>query len=100
MANTAKYKNTSVYRNTKLSGNYLDLYQPPISVDLNNNTRIIVVAPKYEHRPDLLAYDLYGNSEVWWIFTLYNRDLLLNPMFDLKTGMELTVPTSVNDIGI
>jgi len=84
-----KYKNTSVYKNTKLRNYYLDIFEPPIVSNLE----------KYNHRPDLLAYDLYGQSELWWIFTFYNRDTIKNPIYDFKSGTQIKIPKNITDIG-
>ena len=43
-------------------------------------------------RPDLLAYDLYGNVEVWWVFALRNLEKIKDPLADFKTGLSIKVP--------
>lgn len=95
---SVKYKNTSSYRNTKMNNTYLDIYNPAIIPDFTK-TRDYVIAAKYNKRPDLLAYELYGKSELWWVFALYNRDILLNPLYDFVTGLTIQIPKSVTDIG-
>lgn len=92
------YKNSSVYKNTRINNYFLDLYEPPITPNLENYNTIILES-KYNYRPDLLAYDLYGQSELWWVFTLYNRDLIKNPIYDFKSGVEIKIPKSISDIG-
>ena len=93
-----KYKNNSVYKNTKLRKYYLDIFEPPIITNLENyNT--ITLESRYNYRPDLLAYDLYGQSELWWIFTFYNRDTIKNPIYDFKSGTQIKIPKNISDIG-
>jgi hypothetical protein len=94
----AKYNNTSMYRNTPMNAKYLGNYVPPIT--LTNDTKTITVESKYKHRPDLLAFDLYGDASVWWIFTLFNRDNIVNPMYDLEPEMKLIVPITLSSIGL
>lgn len=93
-----KYKNTSMYRNTPIKKNYLDIYEPAINLDLENYD-IMTLSSRYNKRPDLLAYDLYGQSELWWIFVLYNRDLITDPLYDFKTGIEIKIPKNISDVG-
>lgn len=96
---TIKYKNTSLYKNTKITENYLDLYNPAIIPNFDN-TRTFTITPKYNKRPDLLAYDLYGDSSLWWIFVIYNMDTIRDPLFDFVNGISINVPNSISDIGI
>lgn len=93
------YNNSSVYRNTAKNEKYLETYEPPVTVNLDR-VRTITVQAKYTNRPDLLAYDLYGDSKLWWVFTLYNRDLIVDPLYDLVSGMKIQVPISSSDIGV
>lgn len=89
----ADYRPDSNYRNTRFVDNkYLD-----ISDELVANKSDVVVNPikieaKYNQRPDVLANDLYGNPRLWWVFAEFNQDKLVDPILDLKTGMEINVP--------
>jgi len=40
----------------------------------------------------LLAYDLYNDSKLWWIFAQRNMDVLKDPVFDLEPGVEIYIP--------
>ena len=46
----------------------------------------------YEYRPDLLAYDLYSNSRLWWVFASRNPNRLKDPYFDFVTGVGIYLP--------
>ena len=86
------YRQDSNYRNTKIvDNNYLDIYTSDIDTR-NFVTKQITVEAKYEERPDVLANDLYSNPKLWWVFALFNQDKLVDPILDLKSGMELRVP--------
>ena len=69
----ADYKPDSLYRNTSIVSNqYLDtLNVDDIDIE-NTTTRSIKLELKHENKPDLLAYELYGNAKLWWVFALFN----------------------------
>lgn len=46
----------------------------------------------YHLRPDLLAYDLYGDSELWWVFAQRNPNALPDPLFDFVAGKFIYIP--------
>ena len=43
-------------------------------------------------RPDLLAYDLYGEVNLWWVFAQRNMDTLQDPIFDFVPGVQIYIP--------
>ena len=90
----SKYRTDSVYRKTPVVNNkYLGIWNPG-NLDVNNTlTTTVTLAPKHEYRPDVLAYELYGNAKLWWIFAQFNPDELVDPIMDFTAGKTLTVPT-------
>lgn len=50
------------------------------------------ITPVYEYRPDLLAYDLYSDSRLWWVFASRNPNRLKDPYFDFTTGTGIYLP--------
>lgn len=50
------------------------------------------ITPVYEYRPDLLAYDLYTDSRLWWVFAQRNPNRLKDPYFDFVTGVGIYLP--------
>jgi hypothetical protein len=46
----------------------------------------------YMHRPDLLAYDIYGDSQLWWTFAVRNKDVLRDPVYDFVPGQIIFLP--------
>lgn len=50
------------------------------------------ITPTYNLRPDLLAYDLYNDSRLWWVFTQRNPNTLKDPLFDFVTGVSIYIP--------
>jgi hypothetical protein len=98
MATTGKNQ----YADTPIQDFYLDLAKLPTAADITDGktTETIVVGPKYQHRPDLLSYSLYGNSSYWWVIVLLNRNQLRDPIRDLKTGMVLRVLNKADIAGV
>ena len=90
----ATYRTDSVYRNTNIINNqYLDVLDVS-NIDVENTTTTsMTIEAKYNEKPDLLAYDLYGNSKLWWVFALFNQDKLKDPIIDFKSGIKIIVPT-------
>lgn len=57
----------------------------------------------YEYRPDTLAYDLYNDPKLWWVFAQRNPNRLKDPLFDFVTGVQIYLPkieTLKNVLGI
>jgi len=90
------------YSATPVSDFYLDIAKLPTVEELlkNKTPEVIVVDSKFEYRPDLLSYELYGNSSYWWIIVLLNRTQLQDPIRDLQAGMVLRVlpRTAINGL--
>jgi len=90
------------YANTPVNDFYLDRAVLPAAEDMlrNKTPELLVVAPKYQYRMDLLSYDLYGTSEYWWVIALLNRDQIKDPIRDLKIGMTLIVLSKKDIAGV
>ena len=50
------------------------------------------VPSTYMHRPDLLAYDFYQNTQLWWVFAVRNKDIIKDPVYDLIPGITIYIP--------
>lgn len=51
----------------------------------------LTITPEYERRPDLLAFDLYGNSRYMTLILQYNN--IIDYTVEFVTDAELTLPT-------
>jgi|15BtaG_2_1085339.scaffolds.fasta_scaffold01934_5 hypothetical protein len=88
-----KYHPSSLYRNTLIiDDKYLDIYESNISHDDSHTLLEIEIENKYNMRPDLMAYDRYGDAKLWWVFAEFNQDLLQDPIIDFKAGLTIQVP--------
>lgn len=85
------YSKTSPYYKTDMSSGYLDIVS---FRDLPSETDDILfsVTKNYEHRPDLLAHDLYGDVNLWWVFSVRNKGIIKDPVYDLESGVQIYLP--------
>jgi len=91
----AMYEQTSPYATTRVNRFYLDLATLP-TVNLDGTEIEAIIESRYHHRPDLLAYDAYGSSKLWWIFRAVNPDVLSDPVFDFKAGTKIKLLSKDN----
>jgi len=87
----AKYTATSPYYNTNNESYFLDLMVNR-SVPKKKDDKLFTINQVYHMRPDLLAYDLYGYSDLWWVFAQRNPSTLKNPLGDFTKGTQIYLP--------
>lgn len=84
----SRFNNTDrvLYDNNETYGRWKN----PITDTLTNNTSVYVVDNAHEGRPDLIAYELYGNASLdWLLITMNNATESLNWP---RAGTTITVP--------
>lgn len=88
----ASYISTSPWHKTKtVKGQYLDVLTiRPVPAESDDVLYTIEV--QYTHRPDLLAYDLYGDKNLWWVFAQRNMDIIKDPIYDIEAGVQIYLP--------
>lgn len=87
----SQYTNTSPWYTTNITQNYLDILNiRAVSAEIDDF--LYTIEPQYTYRPDLLAYDLYGTSNLWWVFIQRNLDVLQDPIFDFVPGTKIYLP--------
>ena len=91
----ANYSEQSPYSKTSVRGDYLDLMKHR-SIALDDTDEAYTIESRYNMRPDLLAYDRYGTSKYWWVFTLRNKDIIIDPIQDFKAGTTIRIPNIDN----
>jgi hypothetical protein len=91
----AYYKRTSPYYTTEINGKYLDIANFP-NLPKEQDDVLYTILPAHHNRPDLLAYDLYGDSNLWWVFAMRNPDIIKDPVFDLIAGARIYIPKQKN----
>jgi hypothetical protein len=95
----AQYNNMSPWYNTSIIRDYLDVLTiRPVSEEPDDY--LYTIEPQYTYRPDLLAYDLYGTKDLWWVFIQRNLDVLQDPIFDFIPGTRIYLPknTSLKEV--
>ena len=84
----ATYTNSSPWYTTDIANNYLDILSIR-SVSSEVDDFLYTIQPQYTFRPDLLAYDLYGDAGLWWVFIQSNLDVLQDPILDFVPGKQI-----------
>lgn len=95
----ANYSTSSPYSKTNQNKDYLDVMvyiDLPSEVDDYEYT----LDKKYEYRPDLLAYDLYNDVNLWWVFAVRNKSVIRDPVFDFVSGVKIFLPkiNTINNV--
>jgi hypothetical protein len=70
---------------------YLDVIN---FIDIPGQTNDVqfTITSLYMHRPDLLAYDIYRDSQLWWVFAVRNKEVLKDPIYDFVPGQVIFLP--------
>jgi len=94
MANS-RYGRNSPWYQTNEEPFYLDILTPrPIPV--SNTDYTYEIEAKFRHRPDLLAYELFGDAGLWWVFAQRNMSILKDPVYDFESGLVIKIPMRDN----
>lgn len=98
------YTASSPYFDTDVVDNkFLDFleYRP---ITKTPNDIYYEITEIYQYRPDLLAYDLYGDAKLWWVFAARNPNRLgADPYFNFVAGLGIYIPNIATlqvDLGI
>ena len=87
----AEYGTTSPYQLTGYSQFYLEtMVNRPVPRLADD--QYFAITQTYQYRPDLLAFDLYGQPGLWWVFYQRNPNTLTAPPWDFEAGVEIYVP--------
>ena len=104
MALTPTYTAASPYYNTPINSNGMlgpMVYRP---VPASSSDKVFIITGKYNLRPDLLAHDLYGNSQLWWVFAARNPNVLAaDPLGNFVSGTQIYIPNAAalkNALGV
>jgi hypothetical protein len=87
----ANYDSTSPYYLTPYSQFFLDVMtNRPFPRE--SDDQILVITQTYQYRPDMLAFDLYDNAGLWWVFYQRNPNTLTKPPLDFKADVQIYLP--------
>ena len=87
----AVYDSTSPYFTTGYSQFFLDTMENR-NIPKEADDTLMLINQTYQYRPDLLAYDLYSTSNLWWVFYQRNPNTLTAPPLDFKAGVQIYLP--------
>jgi hypothetical protein len=91
----ANYAKASPWSDTRQNNFYLDLLEiRPVPAEADDFR--YVIENQYRHRPDLLAYDVYGNAKLWWVFVQRNMSVIKDPIYDFEPGTVIYLPKKTN----
>mgnify|MGYP003336868058 CR=1 FL=1 len=87
----AQYDATSPYYETGYNQFFLEvMVNRPIPKETDDIS--FTINTTYQYRPDLLAFDLYGNASLWWVFYQRNPNTLQAPPMDFAVGTQIYLP--------
>lgn len=87
------YSSSSPYFSSSIVNNqFLDTMNNR-QIDFDPTDVYWTITPTYHLRPDLLAYDLYSDGKLWWVFAQRNPNILKDPLFDFIQGINIFIPT-------
>lgn len=86
------YPQTSPYYLSKIYNNKFLDFMINRPIPLNPLDQYWEITQTYHLRPDLLAYDLYDDSNLWWVFAQRNPNTIKDPLFDFVTGTKIYLP--------
>ena len=87
----ATYTSTSPYFTTQFTQFYLDVMtNRPIPRE--SDDVYFKLNQTYQYRPDLLAFDLYQQPGLWWVFYQRNPNTLTAPPWDFEAGVQIYLP--------
>jgi len=71
---------------------YKNIEYPSIPEDTND----IYIISRSTDRLDLLAFDYYRDSQLWWIISKANPDKVKRDSFFLNPGLQIRIPSQSN----
>jgi hypothetical protein len=88
-----RYQNIEIKKNQQLGNQfYSNNIYPDIPVSIEDSYVITVLGD----RLDLLAFDFYSDSTLWWVIASANA--LPGDSLYLEPGMQLRIPTDLSSI--
>jgi Base plate wedge protein 53 len=99
MAISVQYDRNSPYFLTQFYGDFLDVSTFP-TIPAEFDDVLFTINKTYQFRPDLLAYDLYGDAGLWWVFALRNPDYIEDPIFDMNIGRRIFLPKKTSILSV
>ena len=87
-----KYSVTSAYHESIINENFLDIMENRFIPRFSSDAQMIINRT-YAYRPDLLAYDIYDDASLWWVFAQRNPNTISDPIWGFAEGVKIYLPT-------
>jgi|TARA_R110000803_G_scaffold33761_8_gene73929 hypothetical protein len=91
---------SNLYKNIKINihpitnkRNYINIVYP----EIQKSSEDMYIITSFEDRLDLLAYQYYGDPNLWWVISQANPDKVRRDSFFIKLGEQIRIPNP-NDI--
>lgn len=86
------HKTSSPYSRTPIKDFYLDLWVNK-PVEPQDDDIFVTISAEHHERPDRLAYAVYGTPNLFWVFWMRNKDVIVDPIHDFQAGKRIYVPS-------
>ena len=89
------YSSLSPWATTPQNNSYMELLAiRPVPAESDDFK--YTIENQYRHRPDLLAFDLYGTPKLWWVVVQRNMSVIKDPIYDFVPGTTIYIPKKSN----
>ena len=88
-----EYPRASPYHGTTQTSWMLGRYRHR-SIPPHRDDTYVEIMPRHLNRPDRLSQELYGTPVYWWVFSVCNASLIRDPVWDLRVGMTIRIPSA------
>jgi hypothetical protein len=88
---SSRYASSDVIRYTEQKLLTFKIYKR-IPIPTSEADQFMVLTSKYEYRPDLLSFDVYGTVDFWWQIMQANN---IYDIFDFKIGINIRIPNVI-----
>jgi len=68
-------------------------WEPP-TIPVLPQDRYVEVLPEWQHRPDLISLEFYGNEQLYWVIAYANE--MVDPFAETYVGRRLRIPDREN----
>lgn len=68
-------------------------YNLPIGIAPADSDIDYTIPSEYNEQPWRLSYELYGNERLYYVFSLLNPNVLVDPIYDFTTGTVIRIPS-------
>lgn len=86
------YNRYSPWKKTEQTSWYLDIYNPIIIKQADDDT-FFTITEQYHQKPMALAKNLYDSERLYYVFAILNPDLE-DPVYDFTAGRTIRVPSN------